>query len=68
MVQPDPGYLTIEEIAERYRTSVATARYWRHVGYGPKGVLVGRRVLYPQREVDRFDRELAEQAAAAATA
>ena len=50
-------YSTTEEIAERYRTSPATVRYWRHIGYGPKGVKFGRRVLYPSAEIARFDAE-----------
>lgn len=56
-------WLTNEEVAEHYRASVATVRYWRHIGFGPKGTKVGNRVLYPEAEVDRFDRELAERAA-----
>jgi hypothetical protein len=37
-------------------------RYWRHIGYGPKGVKVGRRVLYSEAELTRFEQRLAEQA------
>jgi hypothetical protein len=59
-----PEYLTLPEVAERYRTTAPTARYWRHVGYGPKGVKIGTRVLYPRAEIERFDRELAAEAAA----
>ncbi len=58
------AYLTLLEVAERYRTTEAVVRYWRHTGYGPKGVVVGRRVLYPQAEIERFDRELRARAAA----
>ena len=58
----DHAYLTVGELAARYRKTVATVRYWRHTGYGPKGVKVGTTVLYPRAEVDRFDRELAAQA------
>ena len=57
-----PTYLTLNEVAEHYRTTEATVRYWRHKGYGPKGVKVGARVLYPLSEIDRFDREIALQA------
>lgn len=60
----DTTYLTLEEVAARYRKSVQTIRYWRHTGYGPKGVKVGTTVLYSSAEIDRFDRELAAQAAA----
>ena len=46
--------LTTEEVAARFRTSPATVRYWRHVGIGPAGVRIGRRVLYAEFEVDRW--------------
>jgi DNA-binding transcriptional MerR regulator len=46
--------LTTEEVAARFRTSPATVRYWRHIGIGPAGVRVGRRVLYDELEVDRW--------------
>lgn len=47
----EPDYLTTEEVAQLFRTSTGTVRYWRHVGYGPTGVRVGRRVLYPRDSV-----------------
>ncbi len=56
-------YLTTEDVARRYRTVPATVRYWRHIGYGPRGVKVGRRVLYLASELDRFDTQLASQIA-----
>jgi hypothetical protein len=55
-------YLTTAEVAERYRTAASTVRYWRHIGYGPKGVKVGRRVLYSEAELTRFEEYLARQA------
>ncbi|GLY63711.1 helix-turn-helix transcriptional regulator [Amycolatopsis taiwanensis] len=54
-------YLTTNEVAERYRTSPGTVRYWRHIGYGPKSVKAGRRVLYPAAEITKFDEQLAGQ-------
>ncbi len=51
-------YLVTEEVAERFRTSPGTVRYWRHIGYGPKSVKVGRRVLYAEADVLQFEREL----------
>lgn len=57
-------YLTVPEIASHYRTTTATIRYWRHIGYGPRGVKVGTRVLYPRAEVERFDQQLRAQATA----
>lgn len=63
------SYLTTAEVAERYRTAPGTVRYWRHIGYGPKGVKVGRRVLYAETELRRFDAHLAgETVPSAATA
>jgi excisionase family DNA binding protein len=50
-------YLTTEEVAERFRTHASTVRYWRHVGRGPQGMRVGRRVLYAEAEVARWERE-----------
>lgn len=58
-------YLTLPEVAEHYRTTEGTVRYWRHTGYGPKGVKIGTRVLYPRAEIKRFDRQLAEEVGAA---
>lgn len=52
------SYLTVDEIAEHYRTTCNTVRYWRHVNYGPKPVKVGRKLLYPADEVQRFDEQL----------
>ena len=46
--------LTTDEVAELYRTSPATIRYWRHIGYGPRGRKLGRRVLYEAGEVQAF--------------
>lgn len=61
-------YFTTDEVAERYRRSPATIRYWRHLGYGPKGTRAGRRVLYPFAEIEKFDRQLAAGAEAEAEA
>lgn len=56
-------FLTTAEVADRYRTVPGTVRYWRHIGYGPKGVKVGRRILYSEEELVRFDRGLQQQVA-----
>jgi hypothetical protein len=57
-------YLTTADVAERYRTVASVIRYWRHTGYGPKGIKVGKRVLYPRKQIEAFDRELRKQAEA----
>ncbi len=54
----DDRYLVTEEIAQRFRTSPGTVRYWRHIGYGPRGLRVGRRVLYAEADVLRFEAEM----------
>ncbi len=38
--------LTLAEAAEIVRAPVATLRYWRHLGTGPRSFRLGRRVLY----------------------
>ncbi|CCG01023.1 helix-turn-helix domain-containing protein [Blastococcus saxobsidens] len=42
----EPELLTITEAAELLRAPVATLRYWRHLGIGPRSFRLGRRVLY----------------------
>ncbi|MFI8358818.1 helix-turn-helix domain-containing protein [Streptomyces sp. NPDC085612] len=51
-------YLTTAEVAERYRTAESTVRYWRHIKKGPHGIKVGKRVLYPEAELLRYERAL----------
>jgi len=36
----------------------ATWRYWRHRGYGPPAVRIGRRIFYREADIDRW---IAEQ-------
>ena len=49
-----PDLLTITEAAELLRAPVATLRYWRHLGEGPAGFRLGRRVVYRREDVDRW--------------
>ncbi len=42
----EPELLTIAEAADLVRAPVATLRYWRHLGTGPRSFRLGRRVLY----------------------
>ncbi|SEC57389.1 Helix-turn-helix domain-containing protein [Streptomyces sp. 2131.1] len=53
-------YLTTAEVAERYRTAESTVRYWRQLKKGPRGIKVGKRVLYPETELLRYERALAD--------
>ncbi|MFE9853590.1 helix-turn-helix transcriptional regulator [Streptomyces sp. NPDC005576] len=58
LINSGSEYLTTADVAARYRTAASTVRYWRHIGYGPKGVKVGRRILYAPAEIERFERSL----------
>ncbi len=49
-----PDLLTLDEAATFLRTSVATLRYWRHLGVGPAGFRLGRRVVYMRDELERW--------------
>ncbi|HYO85911.1 MAG TPA: helix-turn-helix domain-containing protein [Dermatophilaceae bacterium] len=43
--------LTIAEVAAVVRVPVATLRYWRHLGTGPRSFRIGRGVRYWHHEV-----------------
>ena len=46
--------LTITEAAELLRAPVATLRYWRHLGTGPRSFRLGRRVVYRGGDVSAW--------------
>jgi excisionase family DNA binding protein len=52
-----PDLLTIGEAAELLRAPVATLRYWRHLGTGPRSFRLGRRVLYRYDDVQVWVKE-----------
>jgi len=56
--------LTLAEAAAVLRTPVATLRYWRHLGVGPDGFRLGRRVVYRREDVNRWlsDQQQAQSA------
>lgn len=57
---PEPlsqRYLTREEVADRYRTTVETVAYWHKMGTGPNSVKIGRRRLYPLDALETFEAE-----------
>ncbi|WP_431841139.1 helix-turn-helix domain-containing protein [Calidifontibacter indicus] len=45
--------LTIEEVAELLRMPVASLRYWRVLGTGPRGFIIGR-LRYVRADVFRW--------------
>ena len=57
------GYKTTAEVAERFRTSEGTVRWWRFTGYGPPSIKVGKRALYPVEGLDAFEAQLRAEAA-----
>jgi hypothetical protein len=46
MTDQHPDLFTITEAAAIVRRPVATLRYWRHLGTGPRSFRLGRRVVY----------------------
>jgi hypothetical protein len=54
----DPIFLTLEEVVGRYRGQVSegTLRNWRSMRIGPCFTKIGKAVLYPLEELDRWDR------------
>ncbi|AAN12728.1 gp84 [Mycobacterium phage Omega] len=42
--------MTLEDFAREAQVSLATARYWRQVGYGPRYARIGRRVMVQREE------------------
>jgi DNA-binding transcriptional MerR regulator len=57
--------LTPAEVAEQLRRPVATVRYWRAMGIGPKSANVGGRVLYRESDVEKWLEEQFSDADAA---
>lgn len=53
-----PADLTLEEVVERYRNEISegTLRNWRSMRIGPSFIKLGKAVLYPAEELDRWDR------------
>ena len=49
--------LTIDEAALLLRAPVATLRYWRHLGTGPRSFRLGRRVLYRRDDLQAWVEE-----------
>ncbi len=52
---PTERLWTDAQLAERYGLSPLTLRNWRSLGIGPRAIKVGRRALYPDSEVSRFE-------------
>jgi excisionase family DNA binding protein len=46
--------LTVTEVADLLRVPVATVRWWRHKGDGPRGFRLGRHVVYQLSDVTAY--------------
>lgn len=54
-IEADGALLTTAEASAVLRTPVATLRYWRHVGTGPKSFTLGaRKVFYKRSDLDAW--------------
>ncbi|RZN26324.1 helix-turn-helix domain-containing protein [Bradyrhizobium sp. Leo121] len=53
----DRMFLTLNEVIERYRGQVSegTLRNWRSMRVGPSFLKIGKTVLYPLEELDRWE-------------
>jgi hypothetical protein len=54
----DLTFLNLEEVVERFggQVSEETRRNWRSMRIGPSFIKIGKAVLYPLEELDRWDR------------
>lgn len=53
------------DVAEMTGIVEATWRYWRHIGFGPPSVKIGRRVYYREEDVlEWFAQKFAAEGAA----
>jgi excisionase family DNA binding protein len=55
--------LTIDEAAKLLRVPVATLRWWRHNGTGPRSFKLGRHVMYRHTDIDAWiEQQVADSA------
>lgn len=53
-------YLTTEDLAERWQMTVHALDQWRWQGHGPRFLKFGKRILYDEEEIARFEAEITE--------
>jgi len=53
-----PLFLTVDEVVIRYRNQISegTFRNWRSKRIGPSFIKIGKAILYPLEELERWDR------------
>lgn len=47
----DDQLLTLQDVSDLLQVPVATLRYWRHLGDGPKSFKIGQHVRYRRADV-----------------
>ena len=52
--------MTVEELAEYLAVPVQTVYRWRHRGYGPRGIKVGRYIRFRRADVETWLNSQAE--------
>jgi predicted DNA-binding transcriptional regulator AlpA len=57
LLADDERLLLMQEVSERTRMSLDTLRYLRWTKTGPPSFRLGRRVVYPERQLMRWIRE-----------
>lgn len=58
----DAGYLTVEDLAARYKVSVGAVRDWRRLGTGPVVTKLGGLVRFALADVLAWERSRREAA------
>src|SRR5665647_2096667 len=58
--------LTISEVAAIVRAPIATMRYWRYLGTGPRSFRLGRRVVYRVGDLQAWSETQASDSCAGA--
>lgn len=64
MSAPDQ-YLTVEEVAKRYRTSPSTVHGWLYKGTAPPSIRIGKRRLFALADLVAWEHEHADDRPAA---
>lgn len=49
-----PSLMTLSELCAELGITPNTAYYWRQIGKGPKGALIGKQVRYRRADVDAW--------------
>ena len=57
---PADEYLTVEEVAARYRTSPSTVHAWIYKRTAPPSIRVGKRRLFALRDLVAWEAERAD--------